>query len=123
MTAFVTPSVPIVRHRHRNGLVSTSACRTRPRNRVSASATPVPAKPEKEDVRTPLYEMRGITFRIPMDFDVILFNNMNFQIYPGEFVVMIGGNGAGKSTGMSPLQCLPYRIAIQRECLSFCQLI
>lgn len=49
----------------------------------------------------PLFEMRNVTFQIPFNFDVVLFRDMRFHINPGEFIIMIGSNGAGKSTGMS----------------------
>lgn len=51
---------------------------------------------ERSDI--PLFEMRDIRFRVPQDWDRVLFDNLNFKLYRNEFVVMIGPNGAGKST-------------------------
>lgn len=62
----------------------------------AASVLPEPIEKNSE---TPIFEMRNVTFRIPQNFDVILFKDMNLKIYPGEFVLMMGANGAGKSTG------------------------
>lgn len=44
--------------------------------------------------------MRNITFQAPMNFEKYIFTNMNFKIYPKQFVIVVGENGAGKSTGM-----------------------
>lgn len=49
--------------------------------------------------RTPLLELRNVSYQVPMNYDVHIFKDMNFKVYPGEFVIVIGGNGAGKSTG------------------------
>lgn len=47
----------------------------------------------------PLLELRNIWYRLPNNFDVNLFRGMNFKVFPNEFVLLIGENGAGKSTG------------------------
>lgn len=54
----------------------------------------------RENVPVPLLELRNIQYQLPMNFSVHLFNDLNFKVYPREFVVIIGANGAGKSTGM-----------------------
>lgn len=53
---------------------------------------------------TPLFEMRNISYSVPRNIDLVLFENMNFNIYPGEFVIMLGANGSGKSTGNLTLE-------------------
>jgi len=40
-----------------------------------------------------------MNYFLPMNYSVQLFKDMNFEVHPGEFVVVIGENGAGKSTG------------------------
>lgn len=52
----------------------------------------------EEASNVPLLELRNVHFRVPKDYDRILFEDMNFRMYPNEFVVMIGPNGSGKST-------------------------
>lgn len=47
----------------------------------------------------PLLEMRNINYQVPMNFDLQLFTDMNFKVFSGEFVIIVGENGAGKSTG------------------------
>lgn len=47
----------------------------------------------------PLLEMRNINYQVPMNFELQLFRDMNFKVFPGEFVIVVGENGAGKSTG------------------------
>lgn len=51
--------------------------------------------------KVPVLELRDISYRLPNNFDVELFKKMQFKIFPGEFVLIIGQNGAGKSTGMA----------------------
>lgn len=46
--------------------------------------------------------MRDINYQVPMNWDVTVFSGMNFKVYPNEFIIVIGENGAGKSTGKSP---------------------
>lgn len=57
-------------------------------------------RPRQRD-EVPLLEMRNISYQVPMNFDLQLFKNMNFKVYSKELVLIIGENGAGKSTGMS----------------------
>lgn len=54
---------------------------------------------DSRPAKTPLFEMRNVTFRVPYHEDLWIFDDMNFRIDPGEFVIMLGSNGSGKSTG------------------------
>lgn len=62
---------------------------------------------ERRD-ETPLLEMRNVSYQVPMNYDVQLFENMTFKAYAGEFVIVIGENGSGKSTGT--LIALPMQL-------------
>lgn len=46
----------------------------------------------------PLFEMRDVVYRKPTETDVRLLDGADLAIYEGEFVLMIGANGSGKST-------------------------
>eukprot|EP00171_Calliarthron_tuberculosum_P017447 IDg17447t1 len=50
--------------------------------------------------RVPLLRMEEVYYSVPMDFENIVFTSLNFAVYPGEFVVVTGQNGSGKSTAM-----------------------
>lgn len=56
---------------------------------------------EHNEDQIPLLEMRNMTLQAHMDFDRYIFKNMNFKVYSKQFVIIIGENGAGKSTGKS----------------------
>jgi ribose transport system ATP-binding protein len=51
-------------------------------------------------VEEPILELKGICKRFP---GVIALNNVDFSVYPGEVLALIGENGAGKSTLMKIL--------------------
>lgn len=55
------------------------------------------------DNRVPLLEMRSMTYQPWMNFSKYVFSDMNFKVYDKEFIVIVGANGAGKSTGKLPL--------------------
>lgn len=92
--AFVAP-VPI---RRCKTLTSFAPCNTQQRRPVVLCCA---ENKNNDKARIPLFEMRGVTYSPPMDFDNILFRDMNFKIYENEFIVVVGQNGAGKSTGKS----------------------
>lgn len=50
--------------------------------------------------KTPIVEVKGVSKRFP---GVIALNHVDFAVYPGEVVALIGENGAGKSTLMKIL--------------------
>jgi ribose transport system ATP-binding protein len=50
--------------------------------------------------KTPIVEVVGVSKRFP---GVFALNQVNFAVYPGEVVALIGENGAGKSTLMKIL--------------------
>src|ERR1700721_3881280 len=50
--------------------------------------------------KTPIVEVKGVSKRFP---GVIALNRVDFAVYPGEVVALIGENGAGKSTLMKIL--------------------
>jgi ABC-type sugar transport system ATPase subunit len=51
-------------------------------------------------VQDPILELSGISKRFP---GVIALSKVDFAVYPGEVVALIGENGAGKSTLMKIL--------------------
>src|ERR1700741_2290935 len=53
-----------------------------------------------ETEKTPIVEVVGVSKRFP---GVVALNQVNFAVYPGEVVALIGENGAGKSTLMTTL--------------------
>src|SRR6201984_1760248 len=53
-----------------------------------------------ETEKTPIVEVVGVSKRFP---GVVALNQVNFAVYPGEVVALIGENGAGKSTLMKTL--------------------
>ena len=52
------------------------------------------------DERRPLLEARGISKAF---LHVQALDDVDFQVYPGEVVALVGDNGAGKSTLMKTL--------------------
>jgi ribose transport system ATP-binding protein len=64
-----------------------------------------PAEDARAPSGTPLLEMRGISKRFG---GVNALTNVNFRLYPGEVVALIGENGAGKSTLMKSLGGVHY---------------
>src|ERR1700723_3807583 len=50
--------------------------------------------------KAPIVEVKGVSKRFP---GVIALNRVDFAVYPGEVVALIGANGAGKSTLMKIL--------------------
>jgi ABC-type sugar transport system ATPase subunit len=64
-------------------------------------AEPNPADPSRTDGRgTPLLEARGISKTF---LHVQALDGVDFRVYPGETVALVGDNGAGKSTLMKIL--------------------
>jgi len=56
---------------------------------------------------TPLIALRGITRRfLNGDVETQVLHGIDLQIYPGEFVAIVGASGSGKSTLMNILGCL-----------------
>src|ERR1700751_3031857 len=53
--------------------------------------------------KTPIVEVVGVSKRFP---GVFALDQVNFAVYPGEVVALIGENGAGKSTLMKTLGAL-----------------
>ena len=45
--------------------------------------------------KTPVIEVEGLTARFGDD---VIFENVSFQVYRGEILVILGGSGCGKST-------------------------
>jgi len=59
------------------------------------------------DAATPLIELRGITRSYHNgEIETRVLHGIDLQIYPGEFVAIIGASGSGKSTLMNILGCL-----------------
>ena len=81
-----------------------NTCRRRKQGIFACTSGLSQPNPEPENV--PLLEMRNITYRIPNNWIVKVFDNMNFCVYPKEFVVVIGHNGAGKTTGKKTFSAL-----------------
>ena len=56
-----------------------------------------PALPPEKESMQPIVEFREVTFSYPRA-DKPAIKNIGFNLYPGEFLAMIGPTGAGKST-------------------------
>ncbi len=55
----------------------------------------------------PIIEFRDVSKIYPMgDTTVVAADHINFQIYPGEFISIVGQSGSGKSTCMNIIGCL-----------------
>lgn len=55
----------------------------------------------------PIIEFRDVSKRYPMgDTTVIAADHINFKIYKGEFISIVGQSGSGKSTCMNIIGCL-----------------
>lgn len=50
-------------------------------------------------MRQPMLVLNNLGFRIK-EMDRPILENVNFKIYPGEFVIVLGGNGSGKTSLM-----------------------
>lgn len=98
MVAFQSVVAPLFRHSLSvSNLLETSTCGLKQTGRYVCCDTSGSAPPQQ----VPLLEMRDITYHVPMDFENQLFSNMNFKVFPGEFIVIMGQNGAGKSTALN----------------------
>jgi len=77
---------------------------TKPLKEVPAEAIPAPASD------TPAARLEEVWFRYEQDSPDIA-KGLNLEVFPGELLAILGGNGAGKSTTLSLLAGLkqPYR--------------
>ena len=83
--------------------------RTRPLGQVPPEAIPAPRS------ATPAARLEEVWFRYEPDSPDIT-KGLDLEVYPGELVAILGGNGAGKSTTLSLLAGLhkPYRGKVWR---------
>ena len=58
---------------------------------------------EREDTRPIKVEVRNLTKRFG---DLLVLDNMSFNIRKGEFVCVVGPTGCGKTTFLNLLSCL-----------------
>jgi len=87
------------RRRQRPGMNTLSCC---------ASSTPAPAPASKSVERVPLVQLKNVHYCVPMDYDRVIFKNLNLSIYPGELVLITGLNGSGKSTALKLISGLNH---------------
>lgn len=74
---------------------------------AAESATALFARGRRSSVRAcasgarevPVLELRNVTYTVPMNYSKKVFSGLDFSIYRGQFILLIGENGAGKSTG------------------------
>lgn len=80
----------------------------------------IPASPAVEPSvspqKRPLLQVKDVWFRYERDGKDIV-KDLNFEVYPGEFFGLVGGNGTGKSTTLSLISRIyrPYRGKILLE--------
>lgn len=48
----------------------------------------------------PLLRVESVYYRVPMDYDKVVFDTLDFKVHAGEMVLVTGQNGSGKTTGM-----------------------
>ncbi|WP_111640738.1 MacB family efflux pump subunit [Marinimicrobium alkaliphilum] len=59
------------------------------------------------DTRTPLLDLRGVTKSYRNgELETRVLHGIDLQVYPGEFVAIMGASGSGKSTLMNIIGCL-----------------
>lgn len=73
-------------------------------------------KESAAETGSPLLQVKDIWFRYERDGKDVV-KDLNFEVYPGEFFGLVGGNGTGKSTTLSLISRIyrPYRGKILLE--------
>lgn len=67
-------------------------------NRYVCRATSVRCCASAKTKEEPILRMENIEYRVPMDYDRVVFDSVNFTVHAGELVLVTGHNGSGKST-------------------------
>lgn len=65
---------------------------------AASSTPPIPSAADDAAETVPLLEIRDLRYIVPFDDRKRLFLGANLSLYKHQFIVVVGENGAGKST-------------------------
>lgn len=85
------------------------------RRNAETPLLPLPPEPDPPPLGEPVLEAREVWFRYDAEGDDVV-RGLSLRLHQGEFLALLGGNGAGKSTSLKLLAGLtvPYRGEVRR---------